>query len=224
MLTVILPLYNNAETLDAVCTRLRVACAPVAPALVCVDDGSTDQSADIARHCGAVVISHPTNRGHNAAVLTGLATVRCGTVCVLDADLGDTPEDVPTLVAALGTARVAFSSRAGAQRLSSRMVRWLLHAAFPSLPPVAGLAFATDAETAARIVAAAGPEDYVPAVIGALGVKTRQVFLSRGPQRATSGYTRRRRWRHGWGALRTVVTLKWRLAIAHGRRGTRPTP
>lgn len=42
------------------------------PKIVCVDDGSTDASADEARAGGAVVVQHPINLGQGAALQTGL--------------------------------------------------------------------------------------------------------------------------------------------------------
>ena len=42
------------------------------PHIVCVDDGSTDGSADAALAAGAVVVPHPVNLGQGAALKTGI--------------------------------------------------------------------------------------------------------------------------------------------------------
>lgn len=43
--------------------------------VVCVDDGSTDGSAELARDAGAVVLHHPVNLGQGAALQTGIRYV-----------------------------------------------------------------------------------------------------------------------------------------------------
>lgn len=65
----VVPLYNEGPVIGDV---VRGA-LPVFPRIVCVDDGSTDDSARIAREAGAVVVSHPINLGQGAALQTGLS-------------------------------------------------------------------------------------------------------------------------------------------------------
>lgn len=64
---VVIPLYNEAEVIAGVVSDVRKHFAHV----VCVDDGSTDQSADIAERAGARVLRHPLNLGQGAALQTG---------------------------------------------------------------------------------------------------------------------------------------------------------
>lgn len=64
----IVPLYNEAEVVgDVVEAALRTF-----PNIVCVDDASSDGSAEAARAAGAVVVRHPVNLGQGAAIRTGL--------------------------------------------------------------------------------------------------------------------------------------------------------
>lgn len=44
--------------------------------VVCVDDGSTDDTAAAARHAGAYVVRHPVNLGQGAAIQTGVEFAR----------------------------------------------------------------------------------------------------------------------------------------------------
>jgi glycosyltransferase involved in cell wall biosynthesis len=70
-------------------------------AVVVVDDGSTDATADRAQHAGATVLRHDRNRGKGAAVRTGLAHVLAGPythVLLLDADLQHDPAEIPRLL------------------------------------------------------------------------------------------------------------------------------
>lgn len=63
----IVPLYNEATVIYDVITQAR----KVFPNIVCVNDGSRDNSAELARKAGAVVVDHPINLGQGAALQTG---------------------------------------------------------------------------------------------------------------------------------------------------------
>ncbi len=63
----IIPALNEAGAIE----RVVRAVGPYARPLV-VDDGSSDQTALLARSAGAEVVVHPTNRGYDAALETGL--------------------------------------------------------------------------------------------------------------------------------------------------------
>lgn len=64
----VVPLYNEAQVVGDV---IRDSLA-VFPNIVCVDDGSRDDSAAKAEAAGAVVVRHPINLGQGAALRTGL--------------------------------------------------------------------------------------------------------------------------------------------------------
>ncbi len=68
---VIVPAFNEEATVGQVLAELRGHFATV----VCVDDGSVDETAAMARNSGATVIRHPTNLGQGAALQTGFAFV-----------------------------------------------------------------------------------------------------------------------------------------------------
>lgn len=64
---VIVPVYDEQQTIAATVSDLRLAFAHV----VCVDDGSTDGSGDLAAAAGATVLRHVVNLGQGAALQTG---------------------------------------------------------------------------------------------------------------------------------------------------------
>lgn len=64
---VVVPLYNEVEVITQVVSELTASFANV----VCVDDGSTDKSAELAAAAGARVLRHPINLGQGAALQTG---------------------------------------------------------------------------------------------------------------------------------------------------------
>jgi len=83
---VVIPLFNEAEVIAAVVEDLRGSFGNI----VCVDDGSSDGSAAIARSAGATVLQHPMNLGQGAALQTGFDYVVSQTdathVVTFDAD------------------------------------------------------------------------------------------------------------------------------------------
>jgi glycosyltransferase involved in cell wall biosynthesis len=83
---VVVPAYNEASTIGEVVTSLRGHFDNV----VCVDDGSADDTAVLARAAGATVLRHPLNRGQGAALQTGFDHVLRATdsshVITFDAD------------------------------------------------------------------------------------------------------------------------------------------
>lgn len=68
----VIPLYNEATVISGVVSELLEHVDHV----VCVDDGSTDDSAAVAEQAGARVIRHPHNLGQGAALQTGIAYAR----------------------------------------------------------------------------------------------------------------------------------------------------
>lgn len=64
----IVPLYNEGRVIRDVMSRARA----VFPNIVCVDDGSRDDSASEARAAGVHLVRHPVNLGQRAALRTGL--------------------------------------------------------------------------------------------------------------------------------------------------------
>lgn len=91
-ITVIFPCLNEAAALPGVLRAL-----PPGYRAMVVDNGSTDESADIARRHGATVISQP-HKGYGSAVHSGLLAASTDIVCFCDADGSLDPALLPTLV------------------------------------------------------------------------------------------------------------------------------
>jgi len=105
LLSVVAPVYNEAETLRELHLRITAAVAPLGEyEVVLVDDGSGDGSwsvllelAGLDPHLRLLRLSR--NFGHQAALSAGLDAARGDAVVLMDADLQDPPEVIPELVA-----------------------------------------------------------------------------------------------------------------------------
>ena len=121
-LTIIVPAFNEASRLPDGMERFDAAVADGAVDLeetevVLIDDGSTDDTAVVARRLLAPlphhrVLSLPANGGKGAAVRTGVALARGPFVAYMDADMAIDPRAVPSLLHALGSSDAAIGSRA----------------------------------------------------------------------------------------------------------------
>ena len=94
----VVPLYNEATVIGQVIDDAKRTFTNI----VCVDDGSSDGSATIARKHGARVIEHPFNLGQGAALQTGMEFVRRQTnaryIVTFDADGQHSVADAAAMV------------------------------------------------------------------------------------------------------------------------------
>ncbi len=110
---IVIPLYNESPVIGDVVRGL----IPHFPNIVCVDDGSTDTSAQAARDAGAVVVQHPVNLGQGAALQTGfeyaLSDPEMTSIVTFDADGQHRVEDAYAMVSRIesGEADVVLGSR-----------------------------------------------------------------------------------------------------------------
>jgi glycosyltransferase involved in cell wall biosynthesis len=98
-LSVILPAKNEADALRRLLPQIKEHVA--AAEIIVVDDGSEDDTADIARRAGAHIISHPYPLGNGAAVKAGARAATGDTLVFMDADGQHDPADITRLLASL---------------------------------------------------------------------------------------------------------------------------
>ena len=101
LLTVIVPAYNEAPTVESALRRIRAIALRLE--IIVVNDASTDGTREILDALakkGLVdqVIHHEKNRGKGAAIRTGIAVATGDAVVVQDADLEYDPADLPALL------------------------------------------------------------------------------------------------------------------------------
>jgi glycosyltransferase involved in cell wall biosynthesis len=119
--SVVIPAYNATTFLAETLASVFAQTLPPAEIIV-VDDGSTDDTAGVARDLGVTVISR-ANGGISAARNTGVRAARCKYVALLDADDVWMPEKLEVQVAALATAAEPAFSFTDFHTFDSRGVR-----------------------------------------------------------------------------------------------------
>ena len=94
LVSVILPCYNEAESLPMEIKKIKSALegAKIPYEFIVIDDGSTDQTYEIAKKSGVSVIRHEFNKGVGAGRKTGILAAKSEIIITSDAD-GTYPAD-----------------------------------------------------------------------------------------------------------------------------------
>ena len=115
-LSILMPVYNEARTVQAVLKRVLDVSFPCRVEVVIVDDASTDGTAEILDQFHderLIKLRHTVNRGKGAAVAVRIAAATSDFIVPLDADLEYRPEEIPKLLEPVlsGDAEVVYGSR-----------------------------------------------------------------------------------------------------------------
>jgi hypothetical protein len=109
---VLVPAYNEADSIGTVLDRIPTEVCGQPTAVLVVDDGSRDDTGEVAQVHGAVVARHVINRGGGAALRTGyrlLADSGATIVVTLDADGQHLPSEMERLVEPVLSGEVAVT-------------------------------------------------------------------------------------------------------------------
>jgi len=122
--SIIIPAKNEAANIGALVNEL-VREYPSYEILV-VDDGSSDETAQLAKAEGAIVLSHPYSMGNGASIKTGARAAKGDILVFMDGDGQHVPSDIPRLLDRISNgydmvvgARTKQSQASGHRRLAN---------------------------------------------------------------------------------------------------------
>ena len=208
LLSVVVPVYRNADTVRALADGVGQTCRAqgIPFEIIFVNDacpeGSLAVLKDIARDTPHVTVLELTrNHGQHLAVLTGLAQARGAWVVIMDADLQDPVEALPPLLQqGRAGAQAVFAGRRGRYEsplrlLTSRLFKQTMHLLI-GLPADAGIFCLLSHDLARQLVTMNDGRPSLVAMIGCTGRPMVSLPVTRAPRTTgDSAYNTRRRLR-----------------------------
>jgi glycosyltransferase involved in cell wall biosynthesis len=226
-LTVVVPVYNERNTLVEVLRRMRAVELPdgIEKEIIVVDDGSTDGTRDVLRQLGdstVRIVMLDKNQGKGAALRAGFAHATGEFVLVQDADLEYDPEDWPKLLNPVlrGRARVVYGSRFTGERRNMLLLHWIGNRFLSMTTNVLYNTTLSDMETCYKLIERTlidemklasnrfDIEAEMSAKILKRGVRIYEVPISYSGREFDEG--KKITWRDGFSALWTLVKYRFR--------------
>jgi glycosyltransferase involved in cell wall biosynthesis len=94
--SVIIPAYNETQTIGDVVGKIRSLYPDFE--IIVINDGSTDDTGQVAKDSGAIVYSHPYNIGNGAAIKSGIRIASGNILVFMDGDGQHEAKDIANLV------------------------------------------------------------------------------------------------------------------------------
>lgn len=135
---IVIPALNESATIAAIVEAVKKYGVPIV-----VDDGSTDNTADLARQAGGIVVSHECNRGYDAALDSGFrkaSEIACEVIITVDADGQHDPSLINKFIERIDAgAEVVIGTRSARQRLAEHVFAWYTRSRFGIHDPLCGM-------------------------------------------------------------------------------------
>lgn len=135
---IVIPAFNEAATITDVVRAVQSYGVPIV-----VDDGSTDETASLAKCSGAVMVSHAKNSGYDGALNSGFikaAEIGCEIVITVDADGQHDPTLVQKFINAIDAgADIVVGIRSRKQRLVEHIFAVYTSLRFGIKDPLCGM-------------------------------------------------------------------------------------
>lgn len=221
-ISLVVPIFNEEELIDLLHGRITKAMDALAYLweVVYVDDGSRDRSLELllakeVRDQRVTVVELSRNWGHQPAITSGLSVATGDAVVLMDADLQDSPEVIPELVAAWerGAQVVIAERRSRAEHgirkllfpLFYKMLGYLSD--FP-IPLNAGIFGLLDRQAVDAINRLSESNRYLPGLRAWIGFRTAVLYYDR-EQRA-AGQPKQNLWRLLKYALDAIFSFSYK--------------
>ena len=94
--SIIIPAFNEAQVIGDLVSEIRHLYPD--SEIIVIDDGSADQTAEVAGEAGAIVYRHPYNIGNGAAVKSGIRVATGDILVFMDGDGQHKPEDIEKML------------------------------------------------------------------------------------------------------------------------------
>lgn len=111
--SIVVPAYNEEKGIGPVLERLQqvMVDSGLTYQIIVVDDGSTDNTAEIASQFPVRLIRHSTNKGYGAALKTGVRAATHDIIITMDSDGQHDPADIPRFVELMKTHDIVIGAR-----------------------------------------------------------------------------------------------------------------
>jgi dolichol-phosphate mannosyltransferase len=230
LLSVVIPVFNEADTLSMTITRVREALRRVNWEIIFVNDGSTDASLDIIRRAALLdprikAISFSRNFGHQAAVTAGLDFADGDAVAVMDGDLQDPPELLPRMLELLQQGYDVVSPKRVSREGETLFKRWTAALFYRALARIVNGKLSVDVGDfrlfSHRAVLAIRNfrerHRFMRGLVAWLGLKEAILPFERQPRAAgETKYSLCKMLQFAWTAVSSFSALPLRLSIAAG--------
>jgi glycosyltransferase involved in cell wall biosynthesis len=135
---IIIPALNESATIAGIVETVEKYGTPIV-----VDDGSIDNTAELALKSGAVVVAHKINRGYDAALSSGFKkAIELGVkiIVTIDADGQHDPQLIRKFIKAIDSgADIVVGIRSRRQRLAEHLFAWYAGLRFGVKDPLCGM-------------------------------------------------------------------------------------
>ena len=135
---IVIPAFNESATIATIVEAVKKYGIPIV-----VDDGSTDNTANLAIISGGILVSHKSNLGYDAALNSGFrkaSEIECEVVITLDADGQHDPSLINKFLERIDAgADVVIGVRSQRQRLAEHVFAWYTRSRFQIYDPLCGM-------------------------------------------------------------------------------------
>lgn len=96
LISIVLPAKNESAAIGNTVEKIKAL--QIAHEIIVVNDGSSDNTREVAEQAGAKVVTHPYSKGNGAAIKTGARAATGDVIVFMDADGQHDPQDIPRLL------------------------------------------------------------------------------------------------------------------------------